>query len=122
MRRALLLALVLLSAAPAAARAEIRILDTATGAQRTIVPRGGRLLGWTDDGAGVLIRRHGHVLRVAAADGSAVRLPLLDRAESLGPGGRFVTVRGDRVGLWDPAGHLLGIYGLGDGHRTAARS
>jgi hypothetical protein len=113
MRRALLLALMLLSTAPAAARAEIRVLDTATGTQRTIVPRGGRLLGWTDDGSGVLIRRHGHVLRIA--DGSAVRLPQLDRADSIGPGGRFVTVRRGRVGLWDPAGHLLATYGLGSG-------
>ena len=68
---------------------------------------------WTDDGAGVLIRRHGHVLRIAVADGSAVRLPQLDRADSIGPGGRFVTVRGERVGLWDRAGHLLARYGLG---------
>jgi len=113
MRRALLLAFLLLAAAPATAGAELRILDTATGAQRTIVGRGADLVRWTDDGAGVLIRRHGHVLRVSVADGSTARLPQLDRAESIGPGGRFVTVRGARVGVWDPAGHLVGLYRLG---------
>jgi hypothetical protein len=115
MQRALLLALVLLFAAPAAGRAEIRVLDTATGAQRTVVRGGGELLRWTDDGAAVLIRRHGHVLRIGVADGSAVRLPVLDRAESIGPGGRFVSVRGKRVSLWDPAGHLVGAFDVGTG-------
>jgi hypothetical protein len=107
MRRVLLLALALVAAAPAAARAEIRVLDAATGAQRTVVPGPARLLQWG------LIRRHGHVLRIG--DDGAVRVPVLDRAESIAPGGRFVTVRGPRVGLWDPAGHLLGLYGLGRG-------
>ena len=115
MRRSVLLALVLLLVIPATAGAEIRVLDTATGAQRTIVHGGVDLVRWTDDGAGVLIRRHGHVLRIAVADGRAVRLPQLDRADSIGPGGRFVTVRRDHIGLWDPAGHLLATYGLGYG-------
>jgi hypothetical protein len=74
-------------AAPAAA--EIRVLS-ASGTVMAVPVRDHhtRPLRWTDDGAGLLVARYERVLRVSLDDGAITRVPALDKATAIGPGGR----------------------------------
>ncbi len=77
-----------------AARAEIRVIDPATGVSRTLLAdHGARVLRWTDDGAGVLVRvDKGEVARIGL-DGTVTPQPQLLAGADIGPGGRLVVSR-----------------------------
>jgi hypothetical protein len=86
-------ALLLASAAPAAAR--IVVIDPATGAAiaTPVHDDTTHVMAWTDDGTALYVRApHRQVLRVDVATGVAVRQPQLASAESVGPGGRSIAV------------------------------
>ncbi len=97
MRRAILRCLLLSLAVVPSAGAEVRVLDTATGASHTLL-RDGRLIGFTD-AAAVIVRRRGRVLRVDIADRHVTRLRHLERElESVAPGARSAELTRERAG------------------------
>lgn len=138
-RAVLLSVLVLLAVAPAA-RAELRVIDTTTGASRTLLKADSStgeasLVRWTDDGSALLADPRGSVLRVGVADRSVTHLSALDEAASIGPGLRYlepvyVSRRGETYTLRRADGAQVGVYHLGEseddaairGHPTADRS
>jgi hypothetical protein len=87
---ALIAALLLAFAAPAAAR--IVVLDPATGAAiaTPVHDDAAELLGWTDDAAALIVRGRGGVRRVDVATGASSPQPALDAATAVGPGGRWI--------------------------------
>ena len=89
---ALICALLLTSAAPAAGK--IVVLDPATGAivATPVSDDSTELLRWTDDGSALLGVREGRVVRVNVATGAMTPQPALDGVWSIGPGGRTVVV------------------------------
>lgn len=86
MRLRLALTLWLLAAAPASA--EVRVYDIAAGAVSTPVRGEAPLLAWSDDGAGILVGSDAR--RVDVASRTVTRLPALDGATAIGPGGRWL--------------------------------
>jgi hypothetical protein len=108
---ALVVTLLLALAAPAHAR--IVVVD-GSGAVVTTPVRDDAttLIGWTDDGAALIARREERTVRVDVATGAATPQPLLDDADSIGPGGRAVFVdyasQGMRVTLRAPDGRVVG--------------
>jgi hypothetical protein len=57
------------------------------------------LVGWTEDGTGLLVRRERHTLRLDLATGATTPRPMLDDAVSVGPGARTVVMRYRRGGV-----------------------
>jgi hypothetical protein len=113
MRRTVLLSLLLLLALAPAARAEIVIVDTVTGAQRRVAHGEVWLQRWTDDSTAVLVQRADRkVVRVGVADGSVTRVPHLDRNDSIGPGGRSIRYKASRLDLRGPDGRPSGSFRL----------
>jgi hypothetical protein len=120
MSRAVLLSMLLLLVAVPAAGAEIRVIDTTTGASRTLLKReaeigGSSLVRWTDDGAALVANPRGSVLRLGVADGSVTHLFDLDEAESVGPGLRYLervydSRRGETYALRRADGGRIGVY------------
>src|SRR3954447_3172893 len=100
--------LLLLLAGPA--HAEIRVIDTATGATGVPVRSHDQALtAWSDDGASLLVKRRA-LYAVPLAGGRRVRASAqLDAAEAIGPGGRTVED--------DGRGQLI----LGPGERIITR-
>ena len=75
------------------------------------------LVGWTDDGTALLVRRDEHTLRLDLATGATARQPLLDDAVSIGPGGRAIVPRygpdGPSVELREADGRVVGRQVVG---------
>jgi len=128
LRAVLVSALLILAAAPSA-RAEIRVIDTKTGASRTLVRErkldrlyaedGQVLMRWSDDGSALVARPRETMLRFGITRGGVTHLWDADQAVALGSGGRWVDARIDRrarttLVLRRSDGGALGIYGLGD--------
>jgi hypothetical protein len=71
-----------------------------------------QLVGWTDDGTALLLRRNEHALRLDLATGAAAPQPLLDDAVSIGPGGRAIVPSygpgGPSVELREADGRVVG--------------
>jgi len=106
------LSLLVLLALPASASAEIRVLNSSGQAVGTPArDNRTRLLGWTEDGNGLLVVRQGRADRIPAAGGPGVAVPALDHATQLGPGGRSA------ISTSYPA--TLVLRGV-DGHRVVA--
>ena len=88
MRLALLVLAFLIVAAPA--RAEVRVFDAATGTSRVVLAdHKAQLVGWSDDGAALLIKRDG-LKALGLADGTLTPLPKRPEVVSTGPGGRIL--------------------------------
>jgi hypothetical protein len=88
---AVICAVLLTSAAPAAAR--IVVLDPSGAVLATPVSDDAtQLLRWTDDGAALLVHGRGGARRVDVATGVSMPQPALDSAVSVGPGGRWIGV------------------------------
>lgn len=90
-RRALLILSLLLVAAPAA-QAEVRVIDTTSGARSIPVTEPETTVaGWSDDGAALLLSRHDRLSWFDLATGAMTALPQnLQDAKSRGPGGGWV--------------------------------
>ena len=129
MLRALLFCLALGLALAPGAGAEVRVIDTTTGASRTILRDDPRepyteephLIRFADPGT-VLVRKRGRVLAIRIADGSVRRLPWLDEAEAIGPGGRSVHLDYGETDPWvilrGPAGQTVGRYDYGASYES----
>ena len=74
------------------------------------------LVGWTDDGTALLVRRDEHTLRLDLATGAAAPQPLLDDAVSIGPGGRAIVPRlrpgGPTLELREADGRVVGVQAV----------
>ena len=98
--RVALLVVVLLALCASPARADVRVYDTSAGT--VSAPVTGDLLGWSDDGAALLLRHAGRVVR---SDGAP--LPDLGQAQAVGPGARWVGIDPDGVTVHGPDGRVL---------------
>ena len=74
------------------------------------------LVGWTDDGTALLVRRNEHALRLDLATGATAPQPLLDDAVSIGPGGRAIVPRfgpgGPSLELREADGRVVGVQAV----------
>ena len=91
----------------APAPAEIRLFDPVAGTERVVVRDDAQdLLGVSDDGAALFVRRGRDVLSVSTADGAATVAPQFADAETIGPGGRWA---GDGE-IHAPDGRIVATY------------
>jgi hypothetical protein len=110
--RTALLALLIVAALATPARADIQLIDPATGAATTLVADDFvRLLGPTGDGFVIEIARNGRRLRLAT-DGSTWPAPELDRATEIGPAGQTLWRTPDGLELHAPDGRVVGMFSL----------
>ncbi|MGZ4271353.1 MAG: hypothetical protein ACXVSX_19335 [Solirubrobacteraceae bacterium] len=74
------------------------------------------LVGWTDDGTALLMRRDDHALRLDLATGADAPQPLLDDAASIGPGGRAIVPRygpgGPSLELREADGRVVAVQAV----------
>ena len=107
------LALTVLLVLSAPARAKVVLLNAGGAVVATPVRDPyTTLVGWSDDGTALLVRREDRMLRLDLAGGATARLAPLDDALSVGPSGRAIVVHGTfdsaRVELRETDGRLLG--------------
>jgi hypothetical protein len=107
MRRAFLtIALLALSAAPAAA--DVRLIDPTTGAATTLVADDGAQL-LTRLGDAFVVQRDGHA-QLVQLDGRGTRAPQFDGGTSIGPGGQTVRTTASGYELHAPGGAALAAF------------
>jgi dipeptidyl aminopeptidase/acylaminoacyl peptidase len=112
--RAVPLSIAVLALSASTARAEIRVLDPATGTSTTLLDDDRtELVRWTDDGTALLVTKDDVVSRLGL-DRSETAQPPLANAWSVGPGGRTIAVGFGAFTLNAPDGKVLVTQKLPD--------